>query len=152
MTLGGLSQLSFTRDSGFAGEMPQDLPVTSQIPKSKAVFVFSPDKSIFLNWIWEEWIVKWYLCSFKTNGIRISSGLAYKQLRNIPLLQQRATETLNQTKLFLHCSGKISLLSSCCIHCYFPEPCLFTWHGILFEYPLSQGQEDVLCFQVDYSI
>lgn len=136
------------KESRFFFGVPKTLR-GSYIRKSQDFF--SPDKNSFLNSVWEKWIVKCYLCIFKTNEIRIDSELSCKQFRNISLLQQRAAGTLNEMKL-LHCSGKISLLSSFCIHCCFLKPCLSTWRSILFEYPLSRGWEDVLYFQIDYSI
>lgn len=56
------------------------------------------------------------LMQFQDQWNQNKPGLAYKQFRNISLLHQRATETLSEMKLFLHCS-KISLLSSGFIHC-----------------------------------
>lgn len=114
--------------------------MTSQIPKPKALCVLSPDKSIFLNWIWEGWIVKWYLGSFKTNGIRISSGFAYKQFRNSPLLQRRTTETLNQTKLFWHCSRKSpSLVHAAFVAVSWALPFHLAWHSFLNILCLGKG-------------
>lgn len=154
LRLGGLCLLSLTQNCRWASSDPFcgfPKPSGGYIRKSQGFF-YSPDKNSFLNRNkrvdFQVLLIQWNQIS----GIRINSVLSCKQFRNISLLQQRAAETLSETKLYLHCIRKIFLLSLFCIHCYFPKPCLFPSHSILFKYPLSGVQEDVLHFQVDYSI